>query len=70
MPRTVHTNELSEPAGIIPMGNRIATSKSSLLSNPFKTCIKIEKYVISRIDKFQTRKNNKNAQGALVSTTS
>lgn len=38
-PRTVHTKELSEPAGIIPIGIEIASFWLSLLSKPFKTCI-------------------------------
>ena len=37
-PRTVQTNELSEPAGIIPIGIEIPSFWLSLLNRPFKTC--------------------------------
>lgn len=37
-PRTVHTKELSEPAGIMPMGTDIPSFWLSRLSKPFKTC--------------------------------
>lgn len=37
-PRTVQTNELSEPAGMIPMGIEIPSFWLPLLSRPFRTC--------------------------------
>ena len=43
-PRTVQTSELSEPAGIIPIGIEIASFWLPLLSRPFRTC-KITKIV-------------------------
>lgn len=41
-PRTVQTNELSEPAGIIPIGIEIPSFWLSLLSKPFRTCTQIK----------------------------
>jgi len=38
-PRTVQTNELSEPAGIIPIGIEIPSFWLSRVSRPFRTCI-------------------------------
>ena len=38
-PRTVQTRELSEPAGIIPIGMEIPSFWLSLLSRPFRTCM-------------------------------
>lgn len=37
MPRTVQTSELSDPAGIMPIGIEIPSFWLSLLSRPFKT---------------------------------
>lgn len=36
-PSTVQTKELSEPAGMIPIGTEIASFWLSLVSKPFKT---------------------------------
>lgn len=37
-PKIVQTSELSEPAGIMPIGIEIASFWLSLLSKPFRTC--------------------------------
>jgi hypothetical protein len=38
-PRTVQISELSEPAGIIPIGIEIPSFWLSLISRPFRTCM-------------------------------
>lgn len=47
IPRTVQTKELSEPAGIMPIGTETASFWSFLLRSPLRTCKKKEILIIS-----------------------